>query len=110
MDEIWETEVCWEPVAGVPPLPCGDFALESQPMGNFILRLTYRNADLVLNFTGVRAFRAYWDGDAVSHQRNRPREQVVCYALIIRSGCATVAFSETTARWDGVLFTTTTAF
>jgi len=43
-------------------------------MGHLILRLTYRRADLVLNFAGVRAFRDYWDGDAVSHQSNRPRD------------------------------------
>ena len=74
MVEIRETEVRWEPVAGIPPAPCGDFVLESQRMGHLILRLRYHHADLVLNFAGARALRVYWDGDAVSHQSNRPRD------------------------------------
>jgi hypothetical protein len=42
-------------------------------MGRLNLTLEYDHADLLLTFLEVRAFRVYWDGDAVSNNSERPR-------------------------------------
>ncbi len=53
---------------GIPEAPFEDFALESAGEGGLALALRYpavgeNSTDLILEFTEVRAFRSFWDGD-----------------------------------------------
>jgi hypothetical protein len=77
--ELQERSLRWEPAPGIPETPIAEVALESAQSGHLRLKLKYfliqsnDDRDLLLTFSEVRAFKVYWDGDAVSQEKDRPR-------------------------------------
>jgi hypothetical protein len=75
-----QTHVRWQPLPEIPETPCADFSLRSFYEDNLGITMKYSwikgNApqDLFLDFSEVRAFRVFWDGDNVWHDTSeRPR-------------------------------------